>query len=347
MPASARPLRLGDWLIEQGHLNETQLDLALREQKRGGKLLGEALLELGFVTQEILSAFLAEKTRTETIAVRRLEVPREVLDLVPEDLARRLVALPVSRDAGVLTVAIADPLDVTAFDLLEQTTRLRVNLVAAPEGEVIQAIERLYESGQTVGELVDELLQAGGGELAEATEQDAPTIRLADRILGEAVTTGASDIHIHPEEKIIRIRFRRDGVLDAGYLVPKVLQPALIARLKIVGGMDIAETRRTQGGRGNVQVGGREVGLRFSSLPTAYGESLVIRILDRRSVSLKLDALGFAPDIERSFAGMLEQPHGMILVTGPTGSGKTTSLYTALRMIDASTSSVFTLEDPI
>ncbi len=347
MPPAAPPPRLGDWLLDQGHLSETQLDLALREQKRGRKLLGEALLELGFVTQEILSTYLAEKTRTETIAVRRLQVSRDVLDLVPEDLATRLVALPVSREGGVLTVAIADPLNVTAFDLLEQTTQLRVNLAAAPQGEILQAIERLYGSGQTVGQLVDELLRVDAEKLAEATEADAPTIRLADRILGEAVTTGASDIHIHPEEKIVRIRFRRDGVLESGYLVPKVLQPALIARLKIVGGMDIAETRRTQGGRGNVQVAGRDVGLRFSSLPTAFGESLVIRILDQRSVRLKLDALGFAPEIEKNFAGMLEQPHGMILVTGPTGSGKTTSLYTALGMIDASTSSVFTLEDPI
>lgn len=347
MALAAPPPRLGDWLLEQGYLSDTQLDLALREQKRGGKLLGEALLELGFVTQEILSGFLAEKTQTETVNVSRLQVPKDLLELVPEDLARRLVALPISRAGNVLTVAIADPLNVTAFDLLEQTTLLRVNLVAAGQGELLQAIERLYDSGQTVGQLVDELLHLDGQELERTTEKDAPTIRLADRIIAEAAALGASDVHIHPEEKILRIRFRRDGVLDAGYLAPKAIQPALIARLKILGGMDIAETRRTQGGRGNVVLGGRDVGLRFSSLPTAYGESVVIRVLDRRSVSLTLGALGFAADIEQAFRGMLDQPHGVILVTGPTGSGKTTSLYTALGMIDAETHSVFTLEDPV
>jgi type IV pilus assembly protein PilB len=339
--------RLGEWLLEQGYLNENQLDLALREQKRGHKLLGEALLELGFVTQETLSRFLARKTQTETISVGRVQVPREVLDLVPESLARRLVALPISCDGKVLTVAISDPLNVTAFDLLEHTTLLQITLVAAGHGEILQAIDRLYESGQTVGQLVDELLRLDGEELAGATERDAPTIRLANRILSEAVTSGASDIHIHPEEKILRIRFRRDGMLEPGYLVPKAIQPALTARLKILGGMDIAESRRSQGGRGTVIIAGRDVGLRFSSLPTAFGESLVIRVLDRRSVSLTLGSLGFAPDIEENFGRMLDKPHGMILVTGPTGSGKTTSLYTALGMINAATTSIFTLEDPI
>lgn len=347
MPLAAPPSRLGDWLLEQGYLNENQLDLALREQKRGRKLLGEALIELGFVTQETLSRFLARKTQTETVSVSRVQVPREVLDLVPEDLARRLVALPISRDGNVLTVAISDPLNVTAFDLLENTTLLEINLVAAGHGEILQAIDRLYESGQTVGELVDELLRLDGEDLAGATEQDAPTIRLANRILSEAVASGASDIHLHPEEKILRIRFRRDGMLEPGYLVPKAIQPALTARLKILGGMDIAESRRSQGGRGSMVVAGRDVGLRFSSLPTAFGESLVIRVLDRRSVSLSLGSLGFAPDIEESFGRMLERPHGLILVTGPTGSGKTTSLYTALGMINAATTSIFTLEDPI
>jgi len=347
MPLATRSPRLGDWLLEKGYLSDTQLDLALREQKRSGRLLGEALLDLGFVSQETLSQFLARKTLTESIQVSDLDVPKSVLELVSEDLARRTVSLPVARDGDTLTVAISDPLNVTAFDLLEQSTQLRINLVAASSGEILQAIDRLYESGQTVGQLVDELLRTEGEHLAGATEKDAPTIRLADRILSEAVNSGASDIHLHPEDRILRIRFRRDGVLDSGYLAPKAIQPALIARLKILGGMDIAESRRTQGGRGTVAVAGREVGLRFSCLPTAFGESLVIRILDQRSVNLNLSALGFAPEIESSFTRMLEQPHGVILITGPTGSGKTTSLYAALSMIDAATTSVFTLEDPI
>ena len=231
--------------------------------------------------------------------------------------------------------------------MLEQTTRLRVNLVAASEGEILQAIERLYESGQSMEEIVEELLKLGSERLASTTEQDAPMIRLADRIITEAVNRGASDIHIQPEEKIVRVRLRHDGVLSAGFLVPKEIQPALIARFKIIGAMDIAENRRPQGGRGNATVAGRQVSMRLSSLPTSFGESIVIRLLDRGNLPLNLQTLGFDPPAEQAFRAVLDRPHGIILVTGPTGSGKTTTLYAALSLINGAESSIFTLEDPI
>lgn len=344
---ASKAIRLGDWLIDRGLVTQTQLDLALREQKRKGWLLGEALAQLGFVSQETLSQFLAQKTQTATIDLAATFIPTELAKVVPESLARRLVAVPVSREDDLLTVAISDPLNVTAFDALEQATRTQVTLVAAPEGDILLAIERLYASGQTVEDIVEELLKLGTDKLASTTEQDAPMIRLVDRILAEGVTSGSSDIHIHPEEKIVRVRLRRDGVLTSGYLAPKEIQPALIARLKIIGTMDIAESRRPQSGRANVRVASREVGLRFSTLPTAYGESIVIRILDRNNISLNLKALGFDPEVEQSFRSVLDRPHGVILVTGPTGSGKTTTLYTALSMIDGTENSIFTLEDPV
>ena len=347
MAQAQKAIRLGDWLLDRGLVTSTQLDLALREQKRKGWLLGQALAELGFVTQETLSQFLAQKTQTESVDLASLFISSDLAKLVPEPLARRLVAVPVARENNTLTVAISDPLNVTAFDVLEQTTRLQVNLVAAPEGDILLAIERLYASGQTVEEIVDELLKLGTEKLAHTTEQDAPMIRLVDRIIAAGVTSGSSDIHIHPEEKILRVRLRRDGVLTSGYLVPKEIQPALIARFKIIGGMDIAENRRPQGGRANVSVASREVGLRFSTLPTAFGESIVIRILDRSNITLNLKALGFEPDIEREFRAVLERPHGVVLVTGPTGSGKTTTLYTALSLIDGTENSIFTLVDPV
>jgi type IV pilus assembly protein PilB len=347
MAQAQKAIRLGDWLLDRGLVTQTQLDLALREQKRKGWLLGEALAQLGFVTQETLSQFLAQKTQTEAVDLAKLFIALDLAKLVPEPLARRLVAVPISRDGNTVTVAISDPLNVTAFDVLEQTTRLQVSLVAAPEGDIILAIERLYASGQSVEELVDELLKLGSEKLAHTTEQDAPMIRLVDRIITAAVTSGSSDVHVHPEERILRVRLRRDGVLTSGYLVPKEIQPALIARMKIIGGMDIAENRRPQGGRANVTVASREVGLRFSTLPTAFGESIVIRILDRNSVTLNLKALGFEAELERDFRAVLERPHGVILVTGPTGSGKTTTLYTALTLIDGTENSIFTLEDPV
>ncbi|MCC6231724.1 MAG: type II/IV secretion system protein [Verrucomicrobiales bacterium] len=345
---SATPTpRLGDWLLDEGYLQPAQLDLALREQKRGGKLLGEALVDLGFVSREVLSRFLAEKTQSDAVHVSRLVVPPEILDLVPQDLARRFLALPLSREGNTLQVAIADPLNVTAFDLLEQVTGLRVNLAAASAHELLSAIDRLYQSRQSVDQIVDELLQLDRDQLANTTEKDAPTIRLVDRIIQEAVNLGASDIHVHPEEKVLRVRLRRDGVLDPGFLLPKQIQPALIARFKILGGMDIAENRRTQDGRGKVTISGRDVGLRFSSLPTSFGESLVLRILDRGMSTQDIAALGFAPALERNFRALVERPHGVIFVTGPTGSGKTTTLYAALGLIDGSETSIFTLEDPV
>ncbi|HMC27824.1 MAG TPA: hypothetical protein VKM56_08535, partial [Verrucomicrobiae bacterium] len=187
MPQAQTAGRLGDWLLDQGHVTETQLQLALREQKRKRKLLGETLLELGFVSQDVLSQFLAEKTQTRSIDLARTAISPEVRQLVPESLARRFTAIPVARKDDTLTVAIADPLNVTAFDVLEQTTQLRVNLVAAAEGEILQAIGRLYESGQSIEEIVEELLKLGAKRLASTTEKDAPTIRLVDRIISEAV----------------------------------------------------------------------------------------------------------------------------------------------------------------
>jgi type IV pilus assembly protein PilB len=341
------PSRLGDWLIEEGHVTPNQLDLALREQKRKGGLLGEMLVELGFVREEVLAGFLAFKTRSEKVDLLRTRLSPEVVRLLPADLARRLVAIPLGLEDDLLTVAIADPLNVVAFDTIEQATGLKANLVAAAEGEILEAIERLYASNQSVEEILDELLKLGTERLASTTEKDAPMIRLVDRILGEAVQVGASDIHVHPEEKIVRVRYRTDGLLQAGHLMPKEIQPALIARFKILGRMDIGENRRPQGGRCSVVVGGRDIGLRLSSLPTSFGESIVARILNRSQINLNLAGLGLGAELEGPFRKLLDRPHGIILVTGPTGSGKTTTLYTALAQIDANRKSIFTLEDPV
>src|SRR5688572_15031032 len=177
MAQPQKAIRLGDWLLDRGLVTQTQLDLALREQKRKSKLLGEALVELGFATQETLSQFLAQKTQTESVDLARLFIPPELAKLVPELLARRLLAVPISREGETLTIAISDPLNVTAFDVLEQTSRLQVNLVAAPEGDILPAIDRLYATGQTVENIVDELLKLGAEKLAHTTEQDAPMIR--------------------------------------------------------------------------------------------------------------------------------------------------------------------------
>jgi type IV pilus assembly protein PilB len=348
MSASPKPAaRLGDWLLDQGHVTQTQLDLALREQKRKGGMLGEVLVELGFVSGSVLASFLASKTQGEFVELATADITPELIGWVPESLARRFTAVPVAFHDGVLKVAIADPLNVLAFDALEQATKQRIELVAASESDILQAIDRHYANAGRLDQLVDELLKLGSETLANTTESDAPMIRLADRIIGEAVTLGASDIHIQPEEKFLRVRWRRDGILQPGHLIPKELQLALAARFKILGRMDIADTHRPQGGRCNLTVAGREVGLRLSSLPTSFGESVVIRLLDRSSSKLGLERLGMEAAMEKQFRDLLNRPYGVILVTGPTGSGKTTTLYAALAQINAAEKSVFTLEDPI
>lgn len=347
MSATQPAARLGDWLLDQGLVSQTQLDLALREQKRKGRLLGEVLVELGFVEEQVLAAFLAKKTQSDQIDLAHKELDPDIVRLVPQSLARRFTAIPLDIENAVLKVATADPLNVLAFDAMEQATGLRVEFVAAAEGDILQAIDRYYAEGQRLDELVDELLKMGTERLATTTESDAPMIRLADRIINEALLMGASDIHIQPEEKYLRVRWRRDGLLQPGYLMPKELQLALNARFKILGKMDIADTRRPQGGRSTVTVGGREIGLRISSLPTSFGESIVMRLLDRSNVKLELSRLAMPATMERQFRELLDRPYGILLVTGPTGSGKTTTLYTALGQINAAEKSVFTLEDPI
>ena len=209
MAASSQSPRLGDWLLDQGHVSQTQLDLALREQKRKGGLLGEVLVELGFVDDQQLASFLASKTRGDQITLGNRSIPAEIIRLVPLTLARRFTAIPVEIQDGILKVAIADPLNVIAFDAIEQATQLSVEFVAATEGDVLQAIDRCYVEGQRLDQLVDELLKMGTERLASTTESDAPMIRLADRIINEAVLMEASDIHVQPEEKFLRIRWRR------------------------------------------------------------------------------------------------------------------------------------------
>ncbi len=347
MSAQQQPARLGDWLLDQGYVTQVQLDLALREQKRKGGMLGELLVELGFVQEKELASFLASKTQGQQIDISHAQISPELIGMVPEALARRFTAIPVALLEEVLRVAISDPLNVLAYDALEQVTSRRIELVAAAEGDILRAIDKFYVSAGRLDELVDELLKMGTEKLASTTELDAPMIRLADRIINEAATMGASDIHIQPEEKFLRVRWRKDGLLQPGYLIPKELQLAVAARFKIIGKMDVADTRRAQGGQCTMTVAGREIGLRLSSLPTSFGESVVIRLLDRGNSWLRLDRLGMPPEMEKQLFALLERPYGIILVTGPTGSGKTTTLYAALAQINAAEKSVFTLEDPV
>jgi type IV pilus assembly protein PilB len=281
-----------------------------------------------------------------------------VLQLVPFDTAKRLKALLLSRDNGTLTVALADPCDVVAIDTLQQLTGLSIEVVSAPERDILNCLELHYGTGDSIEKSIEQAMDEQGlddpatarrqlGEVNPAEAVDAPIIRLVDQIIARAVSLRASDIHFEPEEKTMRIRMRIDGILYQDVLVPKSMQSPVIARLKIMANLDVTEQRLPQDGRATVYAGRREINLRVSSLPTAHGENLVLRILDSAAQGVNLLGLGFAPRDYESFREAVHRPHGVVLVTGPTGSGKTTTLYAVLKEITSLEVSTFTLEDPI
>ncbi len=357
---SQRPQkRLGERLIEAGYLSQTQLDLALREQKRRGGLIGQVLVGLGFVPQEIISSFVAKEAETKVVNVNRCVIDKAVLQMVPFETAKRLKALPLSRENGSLTVALADPFDVVAIDTLQQITGLAVEVVSAPERDILNCLELHYGIGETIEQQIEQAMDQQGADEPRAAPRarveagspeasvEAPIIRLVDQIIARAVSLRASDIHFEPEEKTMRIRTRIDGVLYQDVLVPKTMQSPVIARLKIMADLDVTEQRLPQDGRATVYAGRREINLRVSSLPTAHGENLVLRILDSAAQGATLPALGFSPRDYELFQEAVHRPHGVVLVTGPTGSGKTTTLYAVLKEVASLEVSTFTLEDPI
>ncbi len=274
-------IRLGERLVEAGLLTQTQLDLALREQKRTGKYLGEILSDLGFVQQEVIADFLAREARVKVIKLENLSIDKEVLKLIPFEVAKRLQAIPIKKEGNVVTVAMADPFNVSAIDSLEQITGLKINVVTATQREILNAIDLHYTKSESVEETIDKLLEEGPEKLQEAESvvlsgkdeagADPPIIRLVDQIITRAIANRASDIHFEPEEKVFRVRVRIDGILRQDILIPKPMQAAVIARLKVMGEMDVAEHRIPQDGRATIIAGRREVNLRFSCLPTAHG----------------------------------------------------------------------------
>ncbi len=350
-------LPVAEYLITAGHLSPEQLELAMREQRRRGEPLVKVLNDLHLVAPELISEAVARQTHTRSVNLKGFVIPESLKKLVPFDLARQWETVPVARDGDVLTVALANPLDLKAIDGLQQATGLTIDVVVAPERDIRHCRELNYQIGPSMDATIEEALQEKsretGHSLEEALrrqshkERDAPIIRLVSQIISSAVLEGASDIHFEPEEHMMRIRKRIDGVLQNDVLIPKAMQSAVITRLKILAELDLGESGVPQDGRANVVVAGRQVSLRVSSLPTRFGENIVTRILDAGAQALDLAALGFAPDTLEQFREAVNRPHGVVLVTGPTGSGKSTTLYAVLKEIATPDVSTFTLEDPI
>ncbi len=341
----AAPKRLGDRLLAAGLISSHQLELALREQKRTGKLIGAVLQQLGFANEQDIASFLAQDAQTPTVDVSTLEIAPDVIGLVPYDFCKEAGLIPCRRTEDTLTLVMADPFNVMAIDRIEQTTRLRVEVLNAPRPDILDKLSTVNDREGSIDQTIDELMKIGDRRTGDDTT--APMMRAIEQIVGAAVRKSASDIHFEPDEKSLRIRMRIDGVLQAFMLVPKDLQEPFTARVKVMANLDVSETRLPQDGRFSFTLGRLELNLRVSCLPTNYGESVVMRILDGSNLLLDVQSLGLRKADEVSLASAVCRPHGIVLVTGPTGSGKTTTLYTALNSVNRLERAVFTLEDPI
>ena len=349
------------WLLSRSILTTSQAELAQREGARLGLSFSEVIQRLGLVTSEELSEFrsMRGQLRTATdfiqdgqvegqqLSLRRLSLDEELRATLPAELCEKLSAIPVAERDGRLWIACANPFHLPTIKRLETAAQQEIEVLPASETDIRLAINRNYKARDELYDAVGAFIQMDAEALNEQSQDDPPMIRLAEQILMHAATREASDIHLHPEERFFRIRLRVDGVLEEGLLLPSAIRSALTARFKILAGMDIAEDRLPQDGRIRFAVGSEEIDVRVSSLPSSNGESVVMRLLDQSRLKLELATLGFSETQQREFEDVLEQPHGVFLITGPTGSGKTTTLYTLLSMVDAEERSVFTLEDPI
>jgi type IV pilus assembly protein PilB len=346
-------MQLSEYLVRNQHVTQSQLNLAERLRKLKGGLLSDILIDLGFVSAEIVYDFLASEAETTFVNLKNTKIDKSILERLPYETAVKLRAVPVSQVNGTLKVALADPLDVVAIDSIRHITGLDVEVTTATENDILSFLDENFYRNDGIEESIDQALEekeeleghsvrVEALDLANADEDEAPVIRLVAKIINNAVKNGASDIHFEPDEMVLRIRTRTDGILRQDVLIPKSMQSAVTTRVKILADLDVAETRVPQDGRAAVFVQRRQINLRVSSLPTAHGENIVIRILDPGSQVQNLTEMGMMPEMEQQLLQMVCRPHGVVIVTGPTGSGKSTSLYAVLNHVSSIQTSVFT-----
>ena len=349
--------RIGDILIERGSITHQQLKEALEMQKNGNKKrLGEIFVEIGVMTREELYEVLQYVYETEYVDLSNYVIDPEVISLIPQKTAIQLKLIPISKSNDELIIAMANPLDVYAIDFIRDHTKIKKikSLLASEEG-ILNAITSYYELGE-----YDDIIEKLGTEVTfkedeedqdskklEAISKEAPIIQLVNMLIVQGVKDRASDIHIEPNEKGLLVRFRIDGMLHDIRALPNTIKAAIISRVKILSKMDIAERRLPQDGRFQVKFGTREVDLRVSSIPTVFGEKVVLRLLDKSKGLIKLEQLGFIPEQLKEFKKIIYRPYGIVLLTGPTGSGKTTTLYASLNEVNSTDKNIITVEDPV
>lgn len=353
----ARPekIRLGDLLIQQGLLTDEQLKFALDEQKRSGRKLGRIVVESGFVTEEAISQALAKQLRIAFVDLKHFSPQPELIRLLPEAQARRYRAVVLDEAGGRLRVGFVDPTDLQAYDELTRILRRDIDLAVVTESQLLALVDRVYQRTAEISGLAKELTAELGdvpvefGELLGTAPgaEEAPVVKLLQTVFEEALRTRASDIHIEPQERSLRIRFRIDGVLHVQTEADAKIAPAMALRLKLMSGLDISEKRLPQDGRFAIKVRNTPVDVRISTMPTQYGESVVMRLLNQSTGLLGLDRLNMPPRILERLRHCVRRPSGMVLVTGPTGSGKTTTLYAALAELNSTEKKIITVEDPV
>jgi MSHA biogenesis protein MshE len=352
--AKPEKIRLGEVLIQQNRLTEDQLKQALAEQKSSGRKLGRIFIENGFVTEEGIAEAIARQLQIPFIDLKFYNINPELVNKLPETQARRFRALVLEDRGETLLLGMADPSDLFAYDELVRLLKRDIDLAAVAESQLLQTIDRVYRrTGQISGlaqaleeELGDSVVDFGGIG-ATTNLEEAPVVKLLQTMFEDATQVRASDVHIEPQESKLQIRFRIDGVLHLQTEADNKIAAALVLRLKLMSGLDISEKRLPQDGRFNIKVRGQSIDVRISSMPTQHGESVVMRLLNQSGGILTLDKLGMPPEMLEKFRKILHRPNGMVLVTGPTGSGKTTTLYSALAELNSIEAKILTVEDPV
>ena len=353
VPGRPEKLRLGDVLVQQRLISQEQLQQTLELQRQTGKKTGRLLIESGVITEELLANGLARQLRIPFVNLKTFPFRADVVKLLPESAARRFRAVVLEDKGDSLLVALADPLDLAAYDDLTRLLKRNIGIAAVPESQIPLALDRLYRRTEEISGLARALEKDIGdavdfGELtANAGLEGAPVVRLLQSMFEDATQVGASDVHIEPQEAGLNIRVRVDGVLQTQTQADKRIGAALAQRLKLMAGLDISEKRLPQDGRFSVRLKDTTIDVRLSTLPANYGESVVMRLLNQGAGMRRLDAIGMPNDMVRRFREVLARSSGLVLVTGPTGSGKTTTLYAALAEMNAAELKVITVEDPV
>ncbi len=349
--------RLGDILLEEGLISKIQLMEGLEKGRREKIRLGQALINLGYVTEEQIIKVIARQLDIPHVDFDSFLIDPEIVSTLPEMLARKHKAIPLFKVERKLTVAMVDPMDIMALDEIQQATRCQVNPVIAAEKVIAEAIEKYYRHDSSLTRVYESLHQQDGeaeaagrtgmAAISEIAHDENKVTDFINALLIEAVKEKASDVHLEPEKDLMRVRFRVDGLMSERMTTPIALHLNAVSRLKIMADLNIAERRLPQDGRFQLAVGNKEIDVRMSTAPTVRGEKVVLRLLDQSSLLVGLDRLGFLPEQEEMFREKIGKPYGMIVITGPTGSGKTTTLYAALGSINSLDKNIITLEDPV